>query len=78
MTNVYGRWYRGRPPAPGYYLGAWRRDGKWFVSELWYNPNSIGTGWWISRGYLDQIPRVQTETIPVEAWMLKPLFQESP
>lgn len=69
------RWRTGRPPDHGYYLGAWRRGEGWAVSELWFNPDSIGTGWWSSRGYLGEDGgRYSTETIPVEAWMPMPEY----
>lgn len=70
------QWRAGRPPAHGYYLGAWRRGARWTVSELWFNPDSIGTGWWSSRGYLGGCPC--PETVPVEAWMPVPGYPAAP
>lgn len=53
---------------------AWKRGDQWAVSELWFNPDSIGTGWWPSRGYFHQDSR-GTETIAVEAWMPMPAYK---
>lgn len=65
-----------------YYLGAWRRGQPpaWTVSELWFNPDSIGTGWWTSRGYLTGLQGIESrnarlETVPVEAWALMPVYE---
>lgn len=70
-------WRTDRPPDHGYYLGAWRRGGRWTVSELWFNPDSIGTGWWSTRGYLNEREHT-TGTIPVEAWIPMPVYTASP
>lgn len=64
-------WNSGRPPKHGYYLGAWKRGSQWAVSELWFNPASIGTGWWTGRGYLGQD---STEPLNVVAWMSVPSY----
>lgn len=69
------QWQPGRPPGHGYYLGAWQRHGRWFVSELWFNPDSTGTGWWASRGYLDPMSHTAVP-IPVEAWTPMPKYPE--
>lgn len=72
-----GDWRTGRPAKHGYYLAAWQTlAGMWMVSELWFNPQSTGTGWWASRGYLgDRTAGVQ-ETLPVVAWMPMPVFDD--
>jgi len=68
------RWRTGQPPEHGYYLGAWKTPGgRWVVSELWFNPDSIGSGWWASRGYLHQ-PHTFT-TVPVVAWIPMPEYE---
>jgi hypothetical protein len=74
-NDVTGEWiYRRRPSEPGYYLGAWQIDARrWIVSELWFNPDSTGTGWWATRSYLNQ-ERTYT-TIDVRAWMPMPEFR---
>jgi hypothetical protein len=66
-------WRTGRPPTRGYYLAAWRCGDRWRVSELWFSPDSIGSGWWASRGYLGERTTV-SETLPVEAWMPMPAY----
>ncbi len=66
-------WQTGKPPDHGYYLGAWLRDGRWVVSELWFNPDSIGSGWWPTRGYLDE-RELSHQTIDVVAWMAMPEY----
>jgi hypothetical protein len=73
---VYGSWRSDMPPEHGYYLGAWRRGGRWFVSELWFNPDSTGTGWWPTRSYLTHDTQSQWlhDTIEVEAWMPVPEY----
>lgn len=69
------RWRIGTTPVDqGFYLGAWKRGKKWIVSELWYNPSSIGTGWWASRGYLGQMTGLN-EPIDVVAWMPLPEYK---
>ena len=67
-------WNIGRPPTHGYYLGAWKRGGQWVVSELWFNPDSIGTGWWTGRGYFDQRDTTGTDPLNVAAWMPMPPY----
>ncbi len=69
-------WHTDRPPRHGYYLGAWQRHGHWFVSELWFNPSSTGTGWWAGRGYLDPVLHSIPEPVPVEAWTPMPEYPE--
>ena len=66
-------WRTGRPPEHGYYLGAWQCGERWTVSELWFNPDSIGTGWWPSRGYFHE-RSAGMETIAVRAWMPMPVY----
>jgi hypothetical protein len=44
------------------------------VSELWFNPDSTGTGWWPDRGYMEGVRDGTTKTIPVEAWAEMPVF----
>jgi hypothetical protein len=70
-------WIHGtEPPGAGYYLGAWQQNGRWVVSELWFNPQSLGTGWWPIRGYLHWAVGRQTGiTIHVRAWMPMPEFR---
>ena len=68
------RWRTSRPPEHGYYLGAWRRGDGWTVSELWFNPDSTGTGWWASRGYLDG-HTLRAMPVKVEAWMPVPAYK---
>lgn len=63
----------GNPDRHGYYLGAWQRNDCWFVSELWFNPDSIGSGWWASRGYLSERASSHS-SIPVIAWMPLPVY----
>ena len=66
-------WSTGKPPGHGYYLGAWKRGDRYAVSELWFNPDSHGTGWWATRGYLSE-REWHAGTIPVEAWMPMPEY----
>lgn len=61
-----------KPDNHGYYLGAWKHQGRWVVSELWYNPDAIGTGWFSSRGYFHQ--KDDHVTIGVVAWMPMPTY----
>lgn len=68
------QWHTGKPLTHGYYLGAWKNHGSWVVSELWFNPESVGTGWWASRGYLEQGSVGHRHGIPVEAWTHKPVW----
>jgi hypothetical protein len=74
-------WNTGRPPQCGYYLGAWKRGSPpvWTVSELWFNPDAVGSGWFATRGYLDTpgALRDRMSTIPVEAWMPMPEYRGS-
>lgn len=67
-------WRTSRPSEHGYYLGAWKRGQLpvWTVSELWFNPDSTGTGWWSSRGYIEATRDADGKTIPVEFWMPMP------
>jgi hypothetical protein len=68
---IVAPWREGRPPEHGYFLAAWRRAGLLVVSELWFNPDSTGSGWWSSRGYLgDRL--WESESLPVVAWMPMP------
>ncbi len=66
----------GNPLESGYYLAAWTApSGKKIVSELWFNPSSLGTGWWATRGYIDQNDARPYKTIwniHVTAWMPMP------
>jgi hypothetical protein len=72
-----GGWQPGRPPVPGYYLGAWKRGGRWVVSELWFNQDSAGSGWWSSRGYLEGTGRTAVQ-VEVKAWMPVPEYGGEP
>jgi hypothetical protein len=66
-------WRTGPPPKHGYYLGAWRHGESWTVSELWFNPDSHGSGWWAERGYLEPA-RHPAVAVDVEAWMPVPAY----
>jgi hypothetical protein len=66
------QWQTGRPPDHGYYLAAWRRQGQLVVSELWFNPDSTGSGWWAGRAYLGDRPWGGGDPLPVVAWMPMP------
>jgi len=68
-------WNKGKPEQHGYYLGAWLRDGRvWTVSELWFNPDSFGSGWWATRSYISRTHETAYETIKVVAWMQIPVY----
>ena len=69
-------WNTGRPPEKhGYYLGAWKNAyGKYVVSELWFNEDSIGSRWWAGRGYFRQDSGHQP--IDVVAWMPIPEYSD--
>lgn len=67
-------WNKGTPEDHGYYLGAWLRHGIWRVSELWYNPDSFGSGWWASRNYIPGARDNPHDTIDVVAWMQIPVY----
>lgn len=69
LAYLAGRWRTDPPPEDGYYLGAWKRGGRWVVSELWFNTS---TGWWASRGYLHD--RAAGEAVRVVAWMPMPVY----
>lgn len=67
------------PPESGYYIAAWNDEGHWRVSELWYNPNSHGSGWWPSRNYMARFVGDAAITFPrrsltVAAWMQMPKY----
>lgn len=69
-------WNTEPPKTHGYYLGAWPRwegSHSYIVSELWFNPDSIGTGWFISRGYLGERDTYH-DTVPVVAWTSLPEY----
>jgi len=69
-------WRTGRPDGHGYYLGAWRSGDRWIVSELWFNPDSTGSGWWSSRGYLVAYGTDRAVfTVPVVAWAPMPVYE---
>ena len=68
-----------RPPEAGYYIAAWNDEDHWRVSELWFNPDSPGSGWWPSRGYMarfvgDSPPKESKRSLTVAGWMPKPKF----
>jgi hypothetical protein len=67
-------WRTWFPEDSGYYLAAWKKGPDWVVSELWYNPGSIGTGWWQSRIYLHQEDH-SGRSVEVVAWMPMPEFK---
>lgn len=77
FTHAHAAWKRGNPQDKGYYLAAWKDRTDWVVSELWYNPESVGTGWWSSRLYLGQEDHRQ-KSIDVVAWMDMPVFRPDP
>jgi len=79
MSMSSAEWQTGRPDKSGYYLAAWQLNGRWRVSELWFNPDAIGTGWFPSRGYLpgvedDIVAAPPAFTISVEAWQPMPRY----
>jgi len=41
-----------KPDQHGYYLAAWNDEGHWRISELWFEADDIGSGWWPTRGYM--------------------------
>jgi len=63
-------WRTDKPLGHGYYLAVWRDCGEYTVSELWYSPSS---GWFSSRGYLQQNHQGYGP-IPVVAWMPLPNY----
>ncbi len=66
-----GKWHDGLPPEHGYYLATWvTAAGGRFVSELWFNPQSVDK-WYTCRGYLDPYSS-STAVLTVVAWMRKP------
>lgn len=68
-------WRTDRPHKSGYYLAAWKRAEDVVVSELWFNPDSHGSGWWPSRGYLHQ-DWPSKQPVEVVAWLPMPKFTE--
>jgi hypothetical protein len=64
------------PVKAGYYLGAWKKHNMWVVSELWFNPDTIGSGWWSSRDYFLQKAEDEGKTIDVVAWMNLPEYSK--
>lgn len=71
-------WQNGDPPKYGYYLAAWRNGDSFVTSELWFNPDSVGSKWWWTRGY-SPIRRTGTMLDSVQyeivAWMPIPEFK---
>jgi hypothetical protein len=68
-----------KPPDHGYYIAAWRDGESWRVSELWYNPQSLGSGWWATRGYMarftgETMGHESKRSLTVIAWMPKPEY----
>jgi hypothetical protein len=68
-----------KPDQHGYYLAAWDDEGHWRVSELWFNPQSTGSGWWPTRGYMVRFVGDVASTSPkrsltVAGWMPIPEF----
>ena len=48
------------------------------MSELWFNPDAIGSGWFPQRGYLsEKVQGYPGDTVPVEAWMSMPAYEPS-
>lgn len=45
MRENTTEWVKGDPPEHGWYLAYTER---WY-QVLWYNPSSLGTGWWQGR-----------------------------
>lgn len=68
-------WRTDKPSKHGYYLGAWLRGERWIVSELWFNPDSVSTGWWASRGYLEPGLSHHSISVDVVAWMPVPEYR---
>jgi hypothetical protein len=62
-----------RPPRDGYYLGVWRFGDRWMVSELWFNTDSLGSGWFPIRRYLN-VDHGACLMIDVVAWMPMPEY----
>lgn len=67
------------PPGHGYYIAAWDDNGSTRVSELWFNPDSKGSGWWPSRGYMarfigDAAAVNPVRSLTVYAWMKMPEY----
>ena len=78
FAGIAPAWQTSRPSEHGYYLAAWRRGTPpvWTVSELWFNPDSYGSGWWASRGYLDtRLANPLGKPLPVVAWMPMPVYE---
>lgn len=75
-----GEWNTGtRPEKHGYYIAAWDDEGHWRVSELWFNPDSTGSGWWPTRGYMarfvgDVASNRPKRSLTVIAWMKWPEY----
>lgn len=68
------KWRTDRPEKHGYYIAAWIQYGQERVSELWFNPQAIGTGWFAARGYLGQGSDHSTQTLDVVAWQPIPAY----
>lgn len=67
------------PPGHGYYLAAWNDEGHWRVSELWFNPDSQGSKWWPTRGYMarfvgDVANNMPKRSLTVIAWQKMPEY----
>lgn len=70
---------KSKPVTHGYYLAAWDDEGHWRVSELWFNPDSAGSGWWPTRGYMarfvgDVAYNMPKRSLTVAGWMAIPEF----
>lgn len=77
---MLGEWNAdSNPEKLGYYIAAWDDEGHWRVSELWFNPDSTGSGWWPTRGYMarfvgDVANNMPKRSLTVAAWMPVPEY----
>jgi hypothetical protein len=67
------------PPNQGYYLAVWMDEGSHRVSELWFDPNTSGSKWWPTRGYMarfvgDAAHRAPKRSLTVVAWQMMPEY----
>jgi hypothetical protein len=70
---------RTEPPGHGYYLAVWMDEGNHRISELWFNPDSTGSGWWATRGYMSRFTgeamgHESKRSLTVIAWMTMPEY----
>jgi hypothetical protein len=71
-------WIKDRKPDQrGYYLAAWNDEGHWRVSELWFEADDIGSGWWPTRGYMARFVGDQKKparSLTVAGWAPMPEY----